>query len=233
MAIISMPMLGSLAAQKYPASELTDAFVHDIAASQASDGSWHPVLNRPPMTSTITNTAQAIRALQAYGPEGRRQEFQERIERARAWLLAASPKVTEEQAMQLLGVSWSGGVEPARLKAMASQLTAAQREDGGWAQRPGLESDAYATGEMLYALHYAGSLEVTNPVYRKGVSYLLRTQYGDGSWLVKSRSVKFQPYFDSGFPHGHDQWISAAGTAWAATALALAYDPSAGTVARK
>jgi N-acyl-D-amino-acid deacylase len=40
---------------------------------------------------------------------------------------------------------------------------------------------------------------------------------------VISRAVKFQPYFESGFPHGHDQWISSAGTAWAAMALALTH----------
>jgi hypothetical protein len=32
----------------------------------------------------------------------------------------------------------------------------------------------------------------------------------------------FQPYFDAGFPYGHDQWISAAGTSWATMALTLA-----------
>jgi hypothetical protein len=36
---------------------------------------------------------------------------------------------------------------------------------------------------------------------------------------VKSRAMKIQPYFESGFPHGHDQWISQAGTAWAMMAL--------------
>jgi hypothetical protein len=36
---------------------------------------------------------------------------------------------------------------------------------------------------------------------------------------VKSRAVKFQPYFESGFPYGHDQWISASATAWATVAI--------------
>jgi hypothetical protein len=49
----------------------------------------------------------------------------------------------------------------------------------------------------------------------------MRTQYADGSWYVRSRAVKFQPYFESGFPFGHEQWISAAGTAWAAMALSV------------
>ena len=34
--------------------------------------------------------------------------------------------------------------------------------------------------------------------------------------------MKFQPYFESGFPYGHDQWISHAGTAWATMGLARA-----------
>jgi hypothetical protein len=33
--------------------------------------------------------------------------------------------------------------------------------------------------------------------------------------------MKIQPYFQSGFPYEHDQWISATGTAWAAMALTL------------
>jgi hypothetical protein len=34
-----------------------------------------------------------------------------------------------------------------------------------------------------------------------------------------SRSFKFQPYFQSGFPYDHDQWISQAGTAMATIGL--------------
>ena len=34
--------------------------------------------------------------------------------------------------------------------------------------------------------------------------------------------MKIQPYFNSGFPYGHDQWISHAGTAWAAIGLSRA-----------
>jgi hypothetical protein len=42
-----------------------------------------------------------------------------------------------------------------------------------------------------------------------------------GSWYVQSRAIPLQPYFESDFPHGHDQWISAAPTSWATTALAM------------
>ena len=82
-------------------------------------------------------------------------------------------------------------------------------------------SDAYATGSALVALCLAGGLATDEPAYRRGVAFLLREQRADGSWLVKSRSKPFQPYYESGFPHGNDQFISMAATSWAVTALAL------------
>jgi hypothetical protein len=41
---------------------------------------------------------------------------------------------------------------------------------------------------------------------------------------VASRAPKFQPYFESGFPYGRDQFISAAATSYAAIALAYTLD---------
>ena len=63
-----------------------------------------------------------------------------------------------------------------------------------------MAADAYATGEALFALGAAGRMAPGDPVVRKGVDFLLRTQAGDGSWHVKSRSIWLQPYFESGFP---------------------------------
>ena len=65
-------------------------------------------------------------------------------------------------------------------------------------------------------------MKTTDPVYQKGVRFLLGTQLEDGSWYVRTRAVPVQPYFDSEFPHGRDQFISAAATNWATMALALA-----------
>ncbi len=79
--------------------------------------------------------------------------------------------------------------------------------------------------EALFALGSAGGMTIRHPVFQKGVDYLLRTQAGDGSWHVKSRAIWFQPYLDSGFPYGRDQFISTAGTAWATLALTLAAEP--------
>lgn len=125
----------------------------------------------------------------------------------------------EEQNMQLLGLLWAGK-QVKDLRKPLSRLIAFQRADGGWSQTPGLISDAYATGQVLFTLHEMG-VPVSDPSYRRGVAYLLRTQLDAGSWHVLSRAVKFQPYFETGFPHGQDQWISSAGTAWATIGLAF------------
>jgi len=50
----------------------------------------------------------------------------------------------------------------------------------------------------------------------------LKTQLEDGSWFVQSRSFPIQKYFESGFPHGRNQFISAAATSWATIALVSA-----------
>jgi hypothetical protein len=69
------------------------------------------------------------------------------------------------------------------------------------------------------ALHETKNASPSDDRYRRGVEFLLRTQLDDGSWYVRSRAVKLQPYFQSGFPHDHDQWISTAATSFAVRAL--------------
>jgi len=109
------------------------------------------------------------------------------------------------------------------------ELLEAQRTDGGWSDIDSMESGVYATGKALYALRTAGMI-ASNAAYERGVQFLLRTQQEDGSWYVKTRAMAFQPYFDADFPHGFDQWISAAGSSWATLAL-LPASPAPTTLA--
>ncbi|MBY0505117.1 MAG: ankyrin repeat domain-containing protein [Bryobacteraceae bacterium] len=209
---VSYALVG-LGAERYPADETTHAMAHVISTKQRPDGSFPSLPARPPIESSdITATALSLRALQLYG-----QEPAAAVTRARDWLLQTKPCSNEDRVMQLLGLAWAqADVEP-----FAQALLSAQQPDGGWAQLATLETDAYATGQALYALQVAGKLSRTDPAYLRGMGYLLRTQLSDGSWRVRSRAFPFQPYKESGFPHGKDQWISAAGTAWAALALTM------------
>jgi ankyrin repeat protein len=218
--------LMALSAMNYPPDAMTDAMVCNVASQQQADGSWHGVMTlltnvRAPMQDgDISVTAKNILSLRKFGFPGRKADFDERIERARRWLTAAVPKYNEDRAFQLLGLKWAGG-EPSIIRKLAKELMLEQLPDGGWSQNAFLPSDAYATGQTLYALNQAADVNPSDKAYVGGIDYLLKNQLSDGSWHVRSRAVKFQPYFESGFPHGHDQWISSAGTAWAAAALAL------------
>lgn len=145
--------------------------------------------------------------------------------RARDYLLSAKPWFGDDYAYRLLGLFWAEAKED-QIKAAARELTAQQRSDGGWAQTPDLSSDADETGLSLSALAMVDPRSVDGSAYRRGVDYLMRTQEADGSWHVRSRAFGFQPYFESGFPHGHDQWISMAATAWSAMALMPAAEPA-------
>jgi ankyrin repeat protein len=209
-----------------PAGPSTDAIVHYLAARQTPSGAWGRSAGpRTPMeSSTISRTAWSMRALKTYAWPARRPEFDERIARGRAWLLAARPATSYEEADRIMGLRLAGASD-ADLTAAVRTLVSEQREDGGWPQNPYLDSDAYATGVVLSTLSEAGLLKPADAAYSRGVAYLLRTQFPDGSWYVRSRSPKLQPYFQSAFPYEHDQWISAAATARAVMALAPAAAP--------
>lgn len=214
--------LVGLAAEAYAPDPATDAWARYLKNRQAKDGHWWAPSYRPPLESSdIQVTATAVRALQAYGLKSRRGEYEAAVQRAADWLKKAQPRTTEDRAWQLMGLAWAGASKDTMAKA-AQDLRTLQRPDGGWSQIPSLTSDAYATGQALVALRESGHVTAKDQVYQSGVKYLLATQHEDGSWHVQSRCVGFQPFFESGFPHGHDQWISAAGTNWASMALAAA-----------
>ncbi len=214
--------LVGLAAAKHPADITTNALVSYLATAQMPNGSWDSgtFISRAPVEESLAgHTAFAVRALAAYPIPGRRVEFGDRLDRARRFLLSVKPKTAYEHAEKLLGLTWAGASR-AELMAAAPPLIAQQRRDGGFSQNPNLESDAYATGIVLWSLYESGMAKVDDEVYQRGAKYLVSTQRADGSWYVASRAPKFQPYFESGFPYGHDQWISSMATAYAAIALA-------------
>ncbi len=93
---------------------------------------------------------------------------------------------------------------------------------GGWPELPGYPTDAYSTGEALYALHESG-MPVTDPVWRMGSFFLISTQAKDGTWRVHTRMIspaQVSPeYFSTGFPYAKDEYLSYAGSVWAVMAL--------------
>jgi len=213
-------ILAGLADTDYAADPATDALARFVRRRQFADGSWHVASQRPPIeSSNIAMTALAIRSLAAYAPTPLKADYARAVQRGAAWLATAAPVTTEDHAFVLLGLAWAHAGQ-ATMRRPAEALLARQRSDGGWNQLPTLASDAYATGLALTALATSGAVAADHAAYRKGVQFLLNTQLDDGSWYVRSRAIPVQMYFDSEFPHGPDQFISAAATNWATMALA-------------
>jgi hypothetical protein len=209
----------------------TDAVAEYLLLRDLRRDHWRPVSDRPPSeASPFTTTYLAVRGLQAFGTDEQKHLIARRVRAAREWLVKTPAKDTEDRVFRLWGLR-RAGADAKEVQSAARELLKTQGPDGGWAQKRGMKSDAYATGSALVALHEAGGLKTTDRAYRRGVKYLLATQLADGTWHVRSRSRPFQVYFESGFPHGKDQFISLAASGWATTALALSL-PAKGRAAR-
>jgi hypothetical protein len=156
----------------------------EILKKQQADGSWEffATLRRPPINeSQTTDAAWIVLALMGEGQESHRAPLNKAI----SWLNKAKADLHQDKAMKvILGVRSGKAVQ-----ATVDELLALQRPDGGWSQTvPKPESDAFATGQTLYALSLAG-YTADRPEIKRGIDFLVATQKPDGSWPMTSRST--------------------------------------------
>ena len=214
-------LLGSVPPSSSASTERFENMARVLANLQFEDGRWiHGLARFPIESSDALTTAYAIRALQFHAPADQRQKIDKHIARATEWLRHAAATTTDDLVGKLYGFYWTKADEP--LRRVTEQLLRQQKADGSWAQKPGMNGDAYATGTTLFALHETRGLSVEAPAYKRGVDFLLRTQEGDGSWLVPTRAIPLNGYLESGSPHDKHQFISFTGTCWATMALTVA-----------
>lgn len=180
----------------------------------------HPGQRPPSSGSDFTTTYFALRGLADYATDEQAKAVESRIATVRPWLLETSPKDTEDRVFQLRSLSYIDA-DTETIEAAKAELMDQQRADGGWSQNLELSSDAYATATVLVGLLREGDVASDDDVIKRGIQYLLDSQQDDGSWHVVTRAKAFQTYFESGFPHGKDQFISIAASSWATTALLL------------
>lgn len=206
----------------WPPDETTASVAEYFLKYQADRDHWTSHTHRPPSeASDFTANFLGLVSLRAYGTPDQQERVAVRRRQVREWLLAAKPNDNEDRVFRLWALRLADA-PPAAVASAAAELANSQRSDGGWSQRDDMESDAYATGTALVALFRAGNLATDSEAYLRGASFLLKQQHEDGSWHVASRSEPFQTYFESGYPHGEDQFISITAGGWATLALTLA-----------
>jgi hypothetical protein len=145
------------------------------------DGHWVTSDFRPPHSSSyFMATATAIRAMNFYMPEELRGLRDDAIRKAREWLFENRPASTEDASFRLMGLAWANASRN-EIDAARRDLTAMQKSNGGWPQLPGYESDAYSTGEALFAIHEAGATP-EDAAWTRGARFLISTQAQDGTW---------------------------------------------------
>jgi ankyrin repeat protein len=201
-----------------------------LISRQNAKGDWDGFHQRPPSSySRVTMAALGLRAVQMYHHATQRTQADAAVMRARTFLESTTPRDTEERTYQLLGLQWAGAPRATLLK-LTRELKATQRADGGWNSVAGRESEAYSTAQALVALHDGGSVAIIDASYQRGIEFLLKTQAVDGTWHVASRlhppAPLSPPYFDAGYPNGHDQFLSMQGASWAVMALSYVLEPA-------
>ena len=201
-----------------------------LISRQNAQGDWDGFHQRPPSSySRITMAALGLRAIQLYHHASQKAQADAAVARARTFLEGRTTRETEERSYQLLGLRWAGAARTT-LQTLARDLKAAQRPDGGWNSVNGRDSDAYSTAQALVALHDGGGVAIIDSSYQRGIEFLLKTQAADGAWHVTSRlhppAPLSPPYFDAGYPGGHDQFLSMQGASWAVMALSHALEPA-------
>lgn len=186
---------------------------------QEENGAWMwssaPPKNVPPpfFESDEVATRLAILALtplatQVSNDAGTRAS----LTRANSWLDAQPLSDTTQAAALRLLSEKNVPTSDAGVKSAVEQLRARQNVDGGWSQIVGMSSDAYATGQVLYAMNVAGVSEEDSAV-RNAVSFLVSTQLNDGSWPMKRRTHPGEIPTENLVP------ITYFGTSWATLGL--------------
>ncbi len=163
----------------------------EIVKKQQPDGSWEffATLRRPPINESQTiDAAWIIMALEREtGPDASESE-RAALAKAKVWLAGTKlPRTLQDKVFAVLLAERAGKPHDA-VKSATQELMALQRADGGWSQIVEWKSDAYATGQTLYALALEG-YTAEQPEIKRAINFLVATQKPDGSWPMRSRST--------------------------------------------
>jgi hypothetical protein len=189
-------------------------FLGTVKEDQLDNGSWAAWPDtRPPLFGKSDESMTALAALALLPAAARDEAAKAARDKALHWL-AETKSDDDPQSISLRLVLWQKAGRPAdEWEPLVRRITERQNDDGGWSQSPEMASDAWATGQALYALAHAG-IKPDDALVVRAQAFLIRTQRDDGSWPMTSRPTK---------PGGEGCMslvpITGAGTAWAVLGL--------------
>jgi hypothetical protein len=196
------------------AKDALKTFLDAVLADQDKDGAWRLQIIWEPIGSTPdVVTALALLALTAKNAPDLGLAGKTALRNGLTWLDAQKASESTQGVALRLILAKRLDRPAADRRAMADDLLGRQKGDGGWPSAKDLKSDAYSTGQALYALAEAGR-PADDPAVAAGVGFLLKTQDTDGSWEMKSR-----PGGPGGKAAKELAPIGHAGTAWAVLGL--------------
>jgi hypothetical protein len=159
-----------------------------VKGDQTEKGSWASwPETRPPIfgSSDDSMTALATLAVMSAAASGDAEATVVR-DKGVKWL-AETKTDGDPQSIAMRLVLWKRLGRPAEeCEPLARRIKERQNADGGWSQANGMASDAWATGQALYALAYAG-IKPNEPTISCARAFLVKTQHEDGSWPMTSR----------------------------------------------
>lgn len=183
-----------------------------LLSTQQADGSWEAFEGHPPIygASPEVTTLFAAFVLDATRtPDSTGDQV-----KMREWL-AAHSKGEDHEAL-----CWRVLIGHER-KSSVEHLLKRQNADGGWSQTKERASDAYATGQAVYALVSRGGVDSSAQAVVKARDFLLKTQDPDGSWPMTSR-----PHLLTGETAKNREPITVAASAWAVLGLLQGSSPA-------
>jgi hypothetical protein len=183
-----------------------------VKADQTENGSWASwPETKPPIFGNSDESMTVLATLALLS--GTDDSAKAVRDRGVKWL-AETKTDNDPQSIAMRLVLWKRLGRPAKeLEPLVRHIKDRQNDDGGWSQAKGMASDAWATGQALYALAEAGA-KPDEEVIARGHAFLVKTQREDGSWPMTSRPTK---------PDGKEAKggvaITGAGSAWAILGL--------------
>ena len=183
-----------------------------VLVDQGDDGSWKLGAGRLPMVAS-KEIMTTLTLLALSSPAAAQvNEAKPAQEKALKWLSLAPPEDDLQAIALRIILRQRLGMPRGEWEPMAKKILRRQNADGGWCQTKEMASDAFATGQALYALSVTRLSD--DPAVKKAQAFLAETQRPDGSWPMTSRSMK------PGEKGAKDLGpITHAGTAWGTLGL--------------